>query len=256
MAVSTPVPQKDKYQVLRQACARNASAKLHFEDPETGLITARVRLLDMDAERIYMDRPQSVGRRVDLKPKQAVAAYFLLNGTRYAFRSRIARPDCYVRLNQTQQVPGTAVTLPAQVGRQQRRAEFRISLVGYEDLEVAVHGGSADNGGAAPVDSVRWAGRLLNVSAGGVGALFKTDPKPRWRPGQLFFLAFGLPGVETTFLTLAELGYLRRIDEGQPTIAGFRFRPWPMVPMESYRRQITRFIAVEQRRQLRRGRQQ
>lgn len=254
MAVSTPVKQTDKYEILRQACARNASAELHFEDPETGLITARVRLLDMDAERIYMDRPQSTGRRVELKPRQAVAAYFLLNGTRYAFRSRIARPHCYVRLNQKQQVPGTAVTLPARVERQQRRAEFRISLVGYKDLKVMVHGGSADNGGTAPVDSARWAGRLLDISAGGVGALFKTLPKPRWRPGQLFFLAFGLPGVETTFVVLAELRYLRRIHEGQATIAGFKFRPWPMVPMESYRRQITRFLATEQRRQLRRGR--
>ena len=254
MAVSTPVPQTDKYQVLRQACARNTSAELHFEDPEAGLITTRVRLLDMDAERIYTDRPQSIGRRVGLKPRQAVVACILLKGTRYAFSSRIARPHCYVRLNRRQQVPGTAVTLPAQVGRQQRRGEFRISLVGYKDLKVAVHGGSADNGGAAPVDSVRSAGRLLNISAGGVGALFKTGPKPRWRLGQLFFLAFGLPGVETTFVILAELRHLRRIHEGLATIAGFKFRPWPMVPMESYRHQITRFIAVEQRRQLRRGR--
>ena len=254
MAVTTPVKQTDKYEILRQACARNASAELHLEDPETGLTTARVRLLDMDAERIYMDRPQSAGRRVELKPGQAVAVCFLLNGTRYAFRSRIARLHCYIRLNPTQQVPGTAVTLPAQVGQQQRRAEFRISLVGYKGLEVMVHGGRADDGGAAPVDSVRWTGRLLDISAGGVAALFETGPRPRWRPGQLFFLAFGLPGVETTFVILAELRHLRRIHEGQATIAGLKFRPWPMVPMESYRRQITRFLATEQRRQLRRGR--
>lgn len=254
MAVSTPVKQTDKYEILRQACARNTSAELHFEDRDTGLITARVRLLDMDAERVYMDRPQSIGWTLELRPRQAVTAYFLLNGTRYAFRSRIARPHCYVRLNQAQQVPGTAVTLPSEISQQQRRAEFRISLAGYDGLKALVHGGSAEDGGSAPVDSVRRMARLLNISAGGVGALFESGPKLRWRPRQLLFLTFGLPDVETRFVILAELRHLRSIHQGRATVAGFRFRSWPMVPMESYRRQITRFIATEQRRQLRRGR--
>jgi hypothetical protein len=52
----------------------------------------------------------------------------------------------------------------------------------------------------------------------------------------------------------AQLTHYRRIHDGLSTVAGFEFQPWSVVPMKEQVREILRFIAAEQRRQLRRGR--
>ena len=147
-----------------------------------------------------------------------------------------------------------AVAFPAQVKQQQRRGDFRLSLAGYDDLTAAVHAGTVAHGGAAPIDAPRFVARLLNISAGGVCALFDGPGTRKWQTGDVFFFTFTLPGIEAPFVTANQLRHLRRIHDGQSTVAGFKFLPWPLVSMKSRVQEITRFIAAEQRRQLRRGR--
>jgi c-di-GMP-binding flagellar brake protein YcgR len=239
---------------LRLACARNTSAEVHAEDPLAGMVSSRARLLNLDEQHVYLDQPQSIGQPVALTTGQVVTVYFLMNGTRHAFRSHVVRPRCYVRLNARQQVPGISVTMPARVGQQQRRADFRISLASYQGSHALIHAGSAEGGGSAPVDALRWTARMVNVSAGGLGVLAQKGPRPHWKIGGLFFLTFRLPEYDYDFVIMAELKHVRRIHGGHSTIAGFRFLPWHLGPVKSHARQITRFIAMAQRRQLRRGR--
>lgn len=253
MSGTGPLKHDDKYHLLHEACARNISAELHLRDHQAGLITARARLLEMDSALIYVDRPQAAGQALALRSMQTVTVYFLFNGTRYAFRTRVHQPQCLVRLNARHRVPGSALGLPATVERRQRRASFRLSLAAFTGLTVAVHRGTADNGGAAPIDAIRHVARLLNLSAEGIGALFDVGATRQWKSRDVFFLAFELPEVETSFLLLAELRHMRPIRDSLSVIAGFRFLPWSLVPMESYGRELTRFIAAVERRRLRRS---
>ncbi|MFQ5490906.1 MAG: flagellar brake domain-containing protein, partial [Phycisphaerae bacterium] len=169
MATSTAGASVDTLKTLEQACSRNVAADLHVLHPEQGVLTARTRLLSLIEGHVYMDRPQSIGRPLDLRSDQPVDIHFLLTGTRYAFRTRITRPACYVRLNASQQVLGAAAALPDEVKIQQRRADFRISLAARGDISILIHGGTDADGGSCRIDQPRVVGRLLNISAGGLG---------------------------------------------------------------------------------------
>ncbi len=254
MPASAASNQQAALEILREACARNAASDLQYEDRTGGLVSARARLISMDDDQVYLDQATSLGRPVRLQTNQKVTVYFLLNGRRYAFHTHAILPQCYLRLNAEQRVPGMALAAPNVITEQQRRGDFRISLAGYEKLDVLVHGGTLDGGGAARIDAPRYVGRILNVSAGGLGALFERCSKPRMRAGDLLFLSFSLPEMENSFAVASELRFIRAIHDGQSTVTGFKFMPWSLVPMPSYCREIARFIAAAQRRQLKRGR--
>ncbi len=254
MAVDAPIKRDQKTRLLNQACQRNTPAELHFQRGEADLITARVRLLGLDAELIYVDRPQVVGSQFRLRPRQSAMVYFLLAGTRYAFHSRVVKPRCLVRLNARQRVFGAALAIPAEVRPQQRRADFRLSLAGYDWTVALCHQGEREHPRRCAIDAHRFKVRLVNISAGGVEALVDPSAIRGCGQGDVFFMTFFLPEVEQEFCMRTELRHTRHIHNGRSTLAGFMFLPWEMAPLKPYVRQINRFIATEQRRQLRRGR--
>jgi c-di-GMP-binding flagellar brake protein YcgR len=182
-----------------------------------------------------------------------VTTYFLLGGTRYAFRSRISKARCSVRLNAQQQVPGMGLFLPAELRVQQRRADFRLSLASHEVIAQG-HPGSSENGGCCSIAAQRFNARLTNISAGGVGVLVNRSVTREWKPGQVFFLSFSLPEIKPTLCMMTDLRHMRVIHDGLYAVAGFKFLQWPPVPMKQYLREITQFIAAEQRRRLSKGR--
>ena len=254
MGVATAAKSEKRYTLIEEACHRNTAAELHFDGGDGELAVARVRLLGLDQQQVFTDRPQSVGKPVAIHSHQVLSVYFVLGGTRYGFRSRVIRSQCMVRLNANHQVVGMAVAFPSEVREQQRRADFRLSLAGHGTMIAEVHQGARETGGSAPIDAQRFIARLLNISAGGVGLLVDAQEARGWHPGDMFFISFQLPDEESEFQMMTELRHHRPIHDGLSTVAGFQFVPWPIVPMQTHVRQIGRFIAAEQRRQLRRGR--
>ena len=252
--MATAVKPKATHGLLTEACNRNAAAELHFDGQEGARVTARVRLLGLEPELVLTDRPQSMGRPVVFRPRQPVLVHFPLGGVRYAFRTQVVRCHYPVRLNATQQVAGIALAMPSEVREQQRRADFRLSLAGCEAIQAEMHPGSPDGGGSAPIDARRFSARLINISAGGVGQLVDAQEARKWKHRDTFFISFCLPDVEGEFRMVAELRHERRIHEGRSAVAGFKFLPWPLVPLKASVRQILKFTAVQQRRQLKRGR--
>jgi c-di-GMP-binding flagellar brake protein YcgR len=254
MSAAATIEREDTVRVLRQACQRNTPAELHFPHEGAGLITARVRMLRIEEDQIYVDRPQAGGSPLSLDPGRSVTVHFLVGGTRYAFDSRIRRPHCLVQLNASQQIAGTALAIPAEVRQQQRRADFRLSLAGYEGVVAKIHAGVREGGGSCAIDARVVSARLVNISTGGLGVLLDTSATAGWRVGAVFFMSFSLPEVEVEFCMMTELRHLERIHEGASTVAGFIFLPWELCPLQPYARRISRFIATEQRKQLRRNR--
>ncbi|MCP4250466.1 MAG: flagellar brake protein [bacterium] len=246
--------EQEQAEVLREACTRNTPAELHLKQGDTGLTTARVRLLGWDDDLIYVDRPQRVGESIQLQARQQVTVHLAMGGTRYSFRTRVRRAFCLVRLNAKQRVPGAALDVPAEVHQQQRRADFRLSLAGRDRVIVSMHQGRTEDGGSAPVDAPHFPGWLAQISPGALGLVADRSVAGAWKTGVRFFVSFHLPTVETEFCVLAEFRYSRRICDGLFVLGGFRFAPWPAAQPVQYQRSVTRFIASEQRRQLRRGR--
>lgn len=240
--------------ILDQACSRNAAADLHIEHPGQGIVTARVRLLEIDDGQIHMNRPQSIGTPLQLSSDQPVKVYFLLSGTRYAFHTTVTRPACYVRLNASQKVLGVAVALPEKVSIEQRRSDFRVSLAAQESVSVLIHAGTEAEGGACPIATPRMVGRLVNVSAGGMGVQCNAKQARAWPRDCPYFLSFELPGTDAALVMMAELRHVRPLSENIVAIAGFKFLPWSTVPLKQSAHTISRFIATNQRRNLRRAR--
>ncbi len=254
MGSSNVAMEPEQVEVLREACARNTPVELHLKQEDSGVITARVRLLMLDDGLIYIDRPQIVGGQIQLQPRQPVMVHLAVGGTRYAFRTRVKRAFCLVRLNAQQRVPGAALEMPTEMQQQQRRGDFRLSLAGQERVIVTMHPGRTDDGGSAPVDARRSSGWLANISASGVGIVADRTAGKVWKAGAHFFLSFRLPSIEAEFCVAAEFRHFRPIRSGLTVLGGFQFVPWAASQPDQYQKSITRFIASEQRRQLRRGR--
>ncbi len=253
MSATATIGLEQGIELLREAASRNTPAEMHFRMGEGELATARVRLLGVDTEHVYVDHPRATSGSLDLKPNRAVVTYFMFGGVRYAFRSRISRPRCFFRLNETQQIAGTALLLPKEIVTQQRRADFRLSLAGCA-INAEIHAGTAENGGHCPIATSPVSARMVNISASGLAAMVDKTTATGWAPGQVFFATFILPGVDTVFYVMMELRHARPVNNNVSVICGFQLVPWDLVPTRRHTQMIARFIADEQRRQLRRGR--
>ena len=119
---------------------------------------------------------------------------------------------------------------------------------------VTMHQRRTEDAGSAPVDAPHHPGWLANVSTGGVGIVADRTVAGVWKAGAHFFMSFRLPTVEAEFRVLAEFRHFRRIRDGLSLLGGFQFVPWAASHPGQYQQSIARFIAAEQRKQLRRGR--
>jgi c-di-GMP-binding flagellar brake protein YcgR len=236
-------------ELLMEVCARNQSAEIQFL--ENGQIrSARVRLIAFDDEVLRTDRPQCIGREVHLRDHMPLTVYFAHNQSHFAFRSEVARAVTNVELNQHTRVTGMAIQTPVRLRRQQRRQDFRLSLAKY-DIQVRLHEVSAADINLVPLDAVRFVGRLTNISAGGVGILCEAAGCPKLEQWATHFMLFRLPQVPQPFVLAAEVRHARGVHDGLERIVGMSFiQPRePQIRIQIQR--VAKFIADEQRRQLR-----
>jgi c-di-GMP-binding flagellar brake protein YcgR len=254
MPSATVIQSKQSTSVLEEACARNVSVEVHFEDADGAVTSARARLLGMTDELLYMDRPESGGQKASIRDGEQIKVYFLMSGKRYAFRASVAQARCSASLNATQRVTGIALSRPQEVTEEQRRADFRMSLAAYPGLTAMLHRGCAENGGSCKVDAQVFLVQLINISAGGLGTMVEAEVAGQWRSGETFFVVFELPETGQETVMLAELRHCRNVPGKRSVIAGFQFVHWEAAETKLSERHITRFIAEEQRRHLRRAR--
>jgi len=253
MAASAPVRQNEQIRLLGEVCARNTPAELHLQSGEADLVTAKVRLLRVDAKQVYVDQPQSPGKQIQVQAGQPVIVYFLVGSTRYTFRTRVVRTHCSIELNARQRVAGMTLAIPEKIREQQRRADFRLSLAGQSRTVASMHRMEAQQPDRCPVDARRFSARLVNVSAGGIGVLIDSSELRDAQAGDVFCVSFSL-SEEEEFCMLAELRHCRRSHDKLLTAAGLIFLPWSLVPLRPCVRRIARVLVAKQRKQLRRGR--
>lgn len=234
---------------LAQACARNQSADIHYhEGPE--LRTARTRLLAIAGDELHIDRPQCIGQDILLAKDKSVTVYLLIDSELYAFSSRVVRPRVEVDLNRQRRIVGVALRTPGQLRKQQRREQFRLSLA-KADVAASLHKTSVDVADVVPLDAPRFSGRVVNISLGGVGVLYDVGRAPPLAPGEVLFIEFALPEVESPFVLPVEVRHIRGVRHDENRICGLRFLDTTAPLIREQVAQLNKFLADEQRRQLR-----
>ncbi len=171
MPKAAPTATNALDQLLADACERNVSVELYFQRSEGPAITARARLLELTDERILADRPACADPSAHIPAGRKITVHAVIGGLRYQFDSVIENSVTWVQLNSKQRVPGIALRRPTQIRRSERRAHFRVSLVGIEPIVVELVRGHPEVVEACVIHSGRSCGRMVNLSGGGAAVL-------------------------------------------------------------------------------------
>ena len=243
-------------EMVDRACARNAPAELHFATTSSNEAhIARIRLIRIEGGELYADAPLSTDSQTTLSRRQRVIIHTMIDGTRYAFHTHVERVFTTVDLNAHKRISAITLAVPDSITQRQRRECFRISVAGHPDIPVAFCKALPDQPDCCALDAERFSGRLVNVSVGGLCVIVPVSRRRRFCQGERFFVEFMLPAVDEPFCLSAEGRHFRKVHENTDTLIGLRFRTdiaWPTKPLIQA---ISRFVADEERRQLRRGRQ-
>ncbi len=241
--------------MIDRACAHDTPAELHFADSSNEDHIARIRLIKLEDNEIYADAPLSADSKTSLSKHQAVTVHTMIEGSRYAFCTRVERVFTKVDLNAHKRITAITLALPNNIAQRQRRQFFRVSVAGHADIHVAFCATAGGQPDCCPIDAERFRGRMVNISAGGLCAIVPTSQRRRFRTGERLFVEFALPGIDEPLRLSVEVRHSRKVHENTDTLLGLRFRTdlaWPVKPLIQ---EITRFITNEERRHLRRRRE-
>ncbi len=240
--------------VIGEACARNAPSELHYEGADGEIIVCRARLLELTRRHILADRPLYVDDDDKIPPEQSITVHVAVNGVRYQFDSMIEDADRMVRLNNRQHVPGIALRKPLVITDSQRRAHLRVSLAGYDPINVNMVRPDPVVRDACPIDAELISGWMVDVSVGGVSVLVDHRVVPTTQNREQFYSTFTLPGVAEEFCMLGSVRHVRVVEASDSLRVAFSFRPWNGRNFKSDERRLSRFVADHERRLLRRRR--
>lgn len=241
--------------MIDRACARDTPARLHFTDNSDEDHIARIRLIKLEDNEIYADAPLSADPKTSLSKRQPVIVHTRIEGSRYAFRTRVERVFTKVDLNAHKRITAITLALPNNITQQQRRQCFRVSVAGHADIHVAFCATVPGQPDCCPINAEQFRGRMVNISAGGLCVIVPMSQRRRFGAGERLFVEFALPEIDEPFQLSVEVRRTKKVHEDTDTLLGLRFKTdlaWPARPLIQ---QITRFIANEERRQLRRRRE-
>jgi c-di-GMP-binding flagellar brake protein YcgR len=265
MATSVPdsAEQQPKecnpYELLQEACNRNTPIELHYVNRNLSghqitpdMFYAQTRLLGVDDNQLYLDSPQSIGKKVHLGIGRQVDAYFCLQKKMYTFRTTVTNVNVKVILNREMTVVGICLAMPDRMRAGQRREEHRIPVLNVCPLMIRLHETPKDEPNACPINARRFEGDIINLSRGGICVLLKGDQRFLPRFGQWYYLSFTLPGDEEPLFFLGELRHFVEIERSDSRRFGFQFLRWPnSLQMREKINRLGRFLADLERKTLR-----
>lgn len=252
--METRSSSQDVEQLLGAACARSAPAELLYEDRQGAVATARVRLLKMEENRILADRPIGLDSDCKIPAGVKITVHASIHGTRYQFDSVIEQMHRRVPVNRRQTVHGIALRKPTSLSESQRRANLRVSMVGYDPINVEMVRPSPDVPDACSIDTEMIVGWLIDLSVGGALILVDRRVLASVAPPDRFFLTFSLSSVDEPFYMLASVQHTRIVRANKSLRVGLSFRPWRGQHFLQDQRRLSRFIVEHERRMLRRRR--
>jgi c-di-GMP-binding flagellar brake protein YcgR len=237
--------------VLANFCDRNAAAELRLARPHGDPLFLRVRLLALQPDRLYVDRPDSgahllvEGQRLEV---------FINTGTiRWAFATVVLERRAMLQLNAQQRIPAVVLRVPQEMTNNQRRRDYRVS-VASRGIACTVIEASRQFPYACDLDAMRWNAVVANISARGAGLLIHPTGPLGIVAGQQLFMDFCLPEVDGGFHLAGEVRHVRAVQDSNRYVLGIRFLPLPTCQDRALWRTLNQFVVDEQRRKLRRKR--
>lgn len=235
---------------LEEVCARNTMAEMHFEDQDGKLSTSHMRLLRVEDDELHVDMPNCIGKDLLFRPRLKIVVYFAEGEKQFGFKSEVIRSITKVDLNSEKQVVGMTLVVPSQIPEQQRRRDFRLSL-SRQNFSVDFHRTDEDEPHHAPLDADRFAGRITNLSGGGLCVSIDVTPQARFTLWERLYVLFNLPELEERFVFPVEVRHFRRIHDDQTLLVGVQFADCEEHANKLAIRRIRQFVVDEERRQLR-----
>lgn len=238
--------------VIEKACARNASAELIYTHRNGTVTTARVRLMELNADELLADMPMCLDKGQKIPIGVTIDIHVTLEGNRYQFETEILEYHRKVRLNSHQTVPGIALNPPRNLEISQRRAHLRISTVGYEPISVSLVKPHPKVPDACPIKAPVVPGWIVDLAVGGMAVM--VDPKVYPKPvrGDHFFVTFELPSVDDDFNMQVVLRHWRVVERTESLRFGLAFVPWQVRQFHKDQQRLSRFIASHERQMLKR----
>ena len=149
-------------ELLKEACARNVSAELHYFPMDGPVIVGRARLLTLTDEHILVEKPAYVDDRQAIPSHRPITVHISLRGTRYQFESTIEAGRTFVRLNQYNRVPGIMLRRPGELVPAQRRRHLRLSVAGLDPIPIQLVRAHPEIEDACRVNEEIIPGRMVN----------------------------------------------------------------------------------------------
>jgi len=171
--------------------------EIHAVQRSSGVtVIARTRLLGINDENLIFDSLQYRPNSDRIPVGATVEARFLLDGKRYGFVSRFLKDRVVFQLNKQQRLRGIALAKPASVSEEQRRNNFRVSLVGSKATPVSIVRAHDQISDACRIDGYVGTGQIVNLSASGMGLQVDRSVLPKAAEGELYYLTFDLEGLD------------------------------------------------------------
>jgi len=222
-----PDPQK-VLSLLDSGCERNIPVEIHKHTGDAAVPVARARMMCTDSERLYLDEPQTIGKKVQMGKGTSVDAYFSIGDQLYTFSTTVASMQCKVRLNETKTLVGMALNLPSKVEQGQRRSRFRTSLAMHSPISVTICE-TAHDLNSSPIDADQFTGRIVDGSDGGIGILLDFDRPRKFKIYGRWIVQFHIPSESERTVLACELRQARTIREGETMKIGMMALPWPNI---------------------------
>lgn len=273
---------------LRQIQERNGSLEIaisrEYEEGRDGQhLIWRVRLLDVSASEVVIEQPMTLGQLIRIGQGVELVAIIAIGQNRWMFTTtNLGFQD--FRLNEHKSVPAMRLVLPSTVERCQRRNYYRVETAALRlpeveiwplldprsvvlaeranELKVQAEKVSAEL--LAPGEAVgdtevmpevgpRFAAALVNIGGGGVGLNVSGEFAHNLARHKLFWIRISLPPELEHPICVTGKVVHTHMESNQSVYAGvsfdFSFNPDHQRFVAD---QICKYIAVQQRAQLRR----
>lgn len=238
--------------IIQAACARNAAVELRYERADGTTIRARTRLLGSLPERLLADALSYEQSGQRLPVGRPLTVTMMLNGKRYEFVSVIEDRAVKIKLNAERKVRGLALRLPVAVVESQRRAHFRVSVLGRDPMTVTLVPCHPRLRDVCEIDAQPVRGKLLNVSGGGMALLVSRRELSHVRSGQRFFLTFQLSAEPDEFVMMGVVRHSVLVASSDCLRLGIAFLPWGGSDLRTGLRLVMDFVSDCERTMLRR----
>lgn len=281
MTTLTQAPPREWTQLAIDTALRNGSIEIKIDPvyhdvPEDRRAMHRVRLLAIETNRWIIERPFNLQGKASVQPGMKLVGTMGTAASRWSFCTEAISTGLY-HLNSESKVPVLFLALPSHIQSAQRRAYYRVSMLGVSEARARIwpladvasaqfaemansllhKSDSAHMPGNTPQPEIGQGaeGWILDFSAGGLAVGVDQALKKQLGQSPTFWIEMTLPGLNWPVYASA---HLRRISDESHEMARFAFEfTYAHNPNHEpfINDTLCRVAAAEQRRQIQRRRQ-